>query len=155
MSSPTIARTDTSLAFWVETVDDGYTKAVKLELSDVSDGILVKATQARYLEGSLSDVDWNTTGSTGSVATSETAGGYGISSLTAVDAGIPASARDTASVQTSPAFAASIAETGDPNGNLRDITLKLAPLDPSAAVVHDTAVTVAITVTTATARIAT
>lgn len=78
-----IVRGTGTLSFWVQANDGAYTKAVKLELSDVATGILVKATAAKYVSGNVANVAWSTTGTTGTVATSSTANGYGVSLIEA------------------------------------------------------------------------
>ena len=93
VSSVTIARSAGSLSFWVQAVDTGTTKAVKLELTDTGGGILVRATSAKYVSGSQANYNWNTGGTAGVVATSATATGYGVSLLEAVAANLSATMR--------------------------------------------------------------
>ena len=79
-----IARATGQLSFWVQALDGGTTtKAVKLELQDAADGILVKATAAKFTSGNQPNFNWNSSGSTGSVATSLGGSGYGVSLLEA------------------------------------------------------------------------
>lgn len=69
------------LTFWAEAVDDGVTKAVELELTDTSTGILVKALRAKTLAGSQSNVDWNNAGTATTLATEVTSSGIGVGVL--------------------------------------------------------------------------
>ena len=89
------------LSFWVQMFDGDFTKAVKLELSDASTGILVKATQAKYVSGDVPTTDWNTTGNSSSVATSLTSSGYGVSLLQISGANLPAAMASEAVVSAS------------------------------------------------------
>jgi hypothetical protein len=86
VSTVTILRPSTDrLTFWVGVVDGSNVKAVKLDLQDNSSGILVKATAAKY--GSTSSFslqsNWETSGSSGTVAGGLNDGGYGVSLLQA------------------------------------------------------------------------
>jgi mRNA-degrading endonuclease HigB of HigAB toxin-antitoxin module len=80
------------LTFWVEGSVEN--KAVKLELEDTLSGILVKATAAKFSSGSAgSGTDWDTSGTLGTVATSLTASGYGVSLLQANGANLTSAMR--------------------------------------------------------------
>ena len=82
-----IVRATGQLSFWVQALDGGTTtKAVKLELTDAADGILVKATAAKFTSGDQPNFNWNSSGSTAPVATSLGGSGYGVS-LMEVQAG--------------------------------------------------------------------
>ncbi len=78
-----ISRGTGTLSFWIQGLDSTTTKAVKLELSDVSTGILVKATAAKYVSGNQPNQNWNTSGTSASVATSSSASGYGVATFKA------------------------------------------------------------------------
>ncbi|WP_240868858.1 Calx-beta domain-containing protein, partial [Cylindrospermopsis raciborskii] len=83
VSSSTISRSSGILSFWVQSFDNGNTKAVKLVLEDGANGILVKATEAKYTAGNQTQFNWNTGGTAGTVATSLYGNGYGVSLLEA------------------------------------------------------------------------
>lgn len=116
------------LSFWVETLDDTYTKAVRVLITDSANGVLVKATEARYKQGDVRGTDWIDSGTSQSVAAGATNAGYGISGIKAVDAAIPAAVAAEAQTVTFQQTKLRIAETQDPLGNVRDVVLKLSPL---------------------------
>ncbi|MEY4178424.1 MAG: hypothetical protein RLY70_1998 [Planctomycetota bacterium] len=82
------------LSFWVEGSVEN--KAVKLELEDTSSGILVKATAAKY--GAGTGADWDSSGTLGTVATSLTANGYGVSLLQATGANLTPAMREEGAI---------------------------------------------------------
>ena len=66
--------------FWVAGYDDGYTKAVQLRVKDVAGGISIQALQASYTSGDHTDgsFDFNSAGSSQSIAASDSDAGYGV-----------------------------------------------------------------------------
>ena len=85
VSTPTLARSAGQLSFWVQGQDgvNGAAKAVKLEISDLPEGLLVKATAAKYLSTYQANYDWNNGGTSADIATSANSSGYGVSVLEA------------------------------------------------------------------------
>jgi len=116
------------LSFWLETYDDGYTKAVQVELTDTANGLMVKAVEAGYTAGDARGTDWIATRSSQSVADSADSDGYGVSVIKAVGDAIPAAVAAEAEYQ--PMFRSSlaVAETRDPAGNIRDIAVQIVPI---------------------------
>ncbi len=84
VSTTTIVRSAGTLSFWVQGLDGTTTKAVKLELTDVATGILVKAVAAKYTSGNQPNFNWNTSGTAGQVASSNGGAGYAVSVLEVV-----------------------------------------------------------------------
>ncbi len=72
----------TTANYWLEVLDGGYTKGVKIELAQSGSDITVRAADAKYVSGSQLGYDFNTGGNQGQVATSPTANGYGAASTT-------------------------------------------------------------------------
>ncbi|MFN6106844.1 MAG: Calx-beta domain-containing protein, partial [Planctomycetaceae bacterium] len=90
VSTPTVSRSAGQLSFWVQGQDgvNGAAKAVKLEISDLPGGLLVKATAAKYLSTYQANYNWNNGGTSADVATSATSSGYGVSVLEARGAAV-------------------------------------------------------------------
>ena len=95
----------TQKSFWVEVYEGGLTKAIRLVVSDTIDGLIVKATEARYTSGDQRGANWFDTGTVATVASSASAEGYGISAIVAVDDDIPDAVRAEATYGSPPATA--------------------------------------------------
>ncbi|TVZ57258.1 hypothetical protein OD91_2576 [Lutibacter sp. Hel_I_33_5] len=67
---------------WVLAYDHVYTKAIKIKIEDTMSGILFTQTDAKYVFGNLPNFDFNSGGTNAAIATSATAAGYGIASIT-------------------------------------------------------------------------
>jgi hypothetical protein len=123
------------LTFWVQASDNGGEKAVKLELTDTSSGLLVQATAAKY--GQPLNSDWDSVGTSAPVATGLNGDGYGVSLLQASGANLTAAMLDEGAVPSRDIVAVDLA-TGSQQllshsaavghlqsqaGDVRDVTL--------------------------------
>lgn len=68
--------------FWLKVAEGGYTKAVKVELAQAGTDITARAIAAKYISGTNLAFDFETGGNNQTIATSQTAGGYGANSIT-------------------------------------------------------------------------
>lgn len=69
---------------WLGVVEDGYTKAIKLRLSDVSGGgVAATVLAAKYTTGDVTHTgfDWENAGNSAAIATNGRGNGYGIAAL--------------------------------------------------------------------------
>lgn len=67
----------TTATYWLEVLDGGYTKGVKIQLDQVGPDVTVRSVQAKYVSGSYLGTNFNLGGNAGTLAQSQTAGGYG------------------------------------------------------------------------------
>ncbi|MDB2384274.1 Ig-like domain-containing protein, partial [Endozoicomonas sp.] len=67
---------------WVVVAGGGYTKALKVQITDSDNGITFTQTDARYISGNDTSYDFDTQPSSGNnIANSDTSPGYGIASV--------------------------------------------------------------------------
>ncbi|MCU0780449.1 MAG: autotransporter-associated beta strand repeat-containing protein, partial [Akkermansiaceae bacterium] len=71
------ANNGTTATCWFKVADGGFTKGVKIELSQSGADIQARALQAKYISGTNFAFNFDTGGTVGTVATSQDAGGYG------------------------------------------------------------------------------
>jgi len=71
------------VTLWAAGFDGTYTKAVQLKLLDSEQGVTVQALQAKYTKGDVTGggFNFNSAGSSQSVATSAKSAGYGVASV--------------------------------------------------------------------------
>jgi autotransporter-associated beta strand protein len=72
-----LSNTGTTANYWLEAVDGTFTKGVKIQLDQVGSDITVKSLSAKFTSGSVLGFNFNTGGSAGTLATTQTGSGYG------------------------------------------------------------------------------
>lgn len=77
-----LSNNGSTATFWMEGLDGGYIKAVQVELTQSGADITARAVAAKYVSSSTLGFDFNTGGSSGTVATSQTSAGYGVHTTT-------------------------------------------------------------------------
>ncbi len=77
-----LSNNGTTATYWLEAVDGTFTKGVEVELDQVGADVTAKAIAAKYTSGANLGFNFNTGGNAGTVATSQTANGYGAYSTT-------------------------------------------------------------------------
>jgi autotransporter-associated beta strand protein len=71
-----------SQTYWLQTVDSGFVKAVKVELQQSGNDVQARATAAKFTSSTTTPgFDFETGGSAGTLATTSTSSGYGVFSL--------------------------------------------------------------------------
>lgn len=67
----------TTATYWLEALDGGYTKGVKIQLDQVGNDVTAKSLSTKYVSGSSLGYNFNTGGTAGTLAQSQTGNGYG------------------------------------------------------------------------------
>ena len=67
----------TTATYWLKILDGGFTKGLKVQLTQSGADVRARSLSAKFISGSNLAVDFETTGNTGTIATSQAAGGYG------------------------------------------------------------------------------
>ena len=72
-----LSNNGSTATYWLEILDGGYTKGVKVELAQSGANVTARALSAKYLSGSSLGYNFDAGGAVGTLATTQGSGGYG------------------------------------------------------------------------------